>query len=508
MDAPSTNPHPDDERSLVGTFVGPFRIEALLGRGGMGAVYKAFDTQLDRWVALKRVSLPPTERRAEFLARFEREARLLSSVSHPNVAQVHYSGTHQGTPYYVMEYVEGRSLGEILAAAGRISGSHCLDYLLQAAKGLEAAYAQGVVHRDVKPSNLMLDATGRIKVVDFGLARRLADDSSLTESDRVLGTPRYMSPEQALALEVDQRSDIYGLGATFYHLFAGVPPFESDSPLALLLQHLEAPLPPLRERNPVVPEAVAAIVERMLAKEPENRYQEYRELIADLEAVLAGGSLTRPTGTAGAARAADGRRGEGAQPATVAAWAPVARAPQPVSRSRPWAPSVAGVAAHWLAPIAVAGTAILLFLFLAESPRPTSPPPAESTEPASKPPAAVATPGPSAPPNALRGLLARPVAAAAVRQAREATTRSSLHRLAVTIEAYTADRGEPPPDLETLREAFALHPRDLFDAWGSEILYEPAGEGGYRLVSAGPDRREGNADDLVLEDGRFVDGPV
>jgi len=237
---------------LVGRQVGGYEVLGLLGQGGMGRVYQARDLRLGRMVALKIVHAPAFLRQ-ELFARFAREARLLSEVVHPNVAQVYSAGELEGVPWYAMEHIEGPTLGQLLERRGRLSGRQCLDYLIEAAAGLYAAAEHGVIHRDIKPSNLMLGADGHLKIVDFGLARRLDEDSSLTRSQGVLGTPRYMSPEQALGGAIDHRSDMYSLGATFYHLFAGEPPFAGTSFASVALQHIQTPLPPLRQRNPHIP---------------------------------------------------------------------------------------------------------------------------------------------------------------------------------------------------------------------------------------------------------------
>lgn len=518
MEATESAGPPSDASSLVGTLVDHYRVESLLGQGGMGAVFRAFDTRLERWVALKTVAaeVGPED---EVYARFAREARLLSAVDHPNVARVYAVGEQRGRPYYVMEYVEGRSLAELLDDVGRLAGQHGLDYLIQAARGLAAAAARGVVHRDVKPSNLMLGADGQLRIVDFGLARRLVDATSLTASDRVLGTPRYMSPEQTLALEVDHRSDIYSLGATFYHLFAGAPPFDAETPLGQAIQHLQAPLPPLRERNPRVPAAVAAILERMLEKEPERRYASYGELLDDLERARAG-TAPRPAPPPGAPlpgfrRAFDvltagTEAAPGQRATTPLAPRSGARAPTGSSPSLPASPS------GWLllaGSVLVAAAAIYLAVGrpAAQSAAHPEQPASESAapEPTARGPAKPVAMRPRAPERSAARPLRWPLPPAAERFARlaEATaTRATLQRLAMAIAAYAADRNELPPDLEAVREAFDLGTRDLVDGWGSEIRYEPLFDAGYRLVSPGADREEGTDDDIVLEDGRIVAG--
>lgn len=482
----------------VGRRIDHFQVLQLLGEGGMGQVYKALDLELRRVVAVKTVA-PPGARRVQFRLRFEREAQALSAVNHPNVAQIYSSGSWGGRPYYAMEYIEGHSLALVLAEGRRLSGRRCLDYLIEAARGLEAAFDKGIIHRDVKPANLMIDASRHLKVVDFGLARRIHEDSSLTRTDRPLGTPRYMSPEQAQGREADHRSDIYSLGATFYHLFAGVPPFAAETPVATLLEHVGTPLPPLRERNPRVPPAVAAIVERMLAKDPGERYASYAELISDLERARAGRRvLQRATRTRTAPPEPPGR-GSGER------------------RVPPW--SILAVAL-------ALGLALGLVLAPRGAPSPeggstgTAAPPGpgapdgapvgvdERTEPGHR-----ASPGPGGeardPPRRPPGLgpsLLDP--RRALRQTLALRTNMAMRRVAVSLEAYLAGHEQLPPDLVTAMRELGLGPGDLLDGWGNELRYDRRSSYSFRLISAGPDGAFATEDDLVLEDGTFAPGPA
>ena len=279
------------ERDLIGKSIDHFRIDGLLGAGGMGRVYKAFDTALHRPVALKIVA--PGLINREFLLRFDREGRALAAVSHPYLAHIYSIGRFEDRPYYVMELINGSSLEGLLDQHGHLAGMKCLRYLIEACEGLQAASAAGIVHRDIKPSNLMVDASDHIKIVDFGLARWTEDDMSLTPTAMAMGTPRYIAPEQAKGQKCDQRADIYSLGATFYHLFSGAPPFEADTPFGLLMHHVNTPLPPLKEKNPRVPTAVSSIIGKMMAKQPEDRYQDYAELLSDLQHVVTAKSFAQ-----------------------------------------------------------------------------------------------------------------------------------------------------------------------------------------------------------------------
>jgi serine/threonine-protein kinase len=243
----------------------------------MGDVYRAVDARAERTVAIKLVSAARAQEKS-FLARFERESKAAALLSHPNVARVEATGSYADRPYYVMEYVEGKTLARVLDEDGPLESDRAMDLLAQACDGLAAAHANGIVHRDVKPDNLMVDKKGRLKVVDFGLARPTAAGFTITQADRVMGTPQYMAPEQATQGTADQRSDIYALGATFYHLLAGTPPFSAPTPVALMLKHVNDPLVPLEKRAESVSPSLSALIGRMLAKDPLERFQDYSEL--------------------------------------------------------------------------------------------------------------------------------------------------------------------------------------------------------------------------------------
>jgi len=268
---------------LIGAVLDRWLIVARLGRGGMGDVYRAVDSGSSRTVAIKIVSAARAADPA-FLARFDREARAASALEHRNVARVEATGLFGRRPYYVMEYVEGRTLARVLDEEGPLAPERALGYVRQACDGLAAAHASGIVHRDVKPENLMVDADGRLKVVDFGLARPMAAGSTITQADRVMGTPQYMAPEQATTGTADQRSDIYALGATFYHLVSGAPPFSGETAVDVMLKHVNEPPVPLEARVPGLTPRLASAVGKMLSKTPADRFQDYAALAAALEA--------------------------------------------------------------------------------------------------------------------------------------------------------------------------------------------------------------------------------
>ena len=271
-----------------GKRLGEFRIIREIGHGGMGAVYEAEQISLGRRVALKVLRFGAVSD-AEAITRFQREAETIGRLHHTNIVPIFAVGSENGVNYYAMQYIVGRSLDQVLRESGKpIAARTVAEWGLQAAEALAHAHARGVVHRDVKPSNLLIDdEEGRIWLTDFGLAKRL-DDVTLSMTGALLGTPRYMSPEQAAAAhnKLDHRTDLYSLGATLYELVTGQPVFKGDSPHNVILQILEAePVPP-RRHLPALPRDLDTILMKCLAKEPSRRYSSARELADDLRAFL------------------------------------------------------------------------------------------------------------------------------------------------------------------------------------------------------------------------------
>ncbi len=289
---------------LAGTRLQHFELVRLLGRGGMGAVYYGTDLSLERPVAIKVLALDIAHD-PEVTLRFEREARSQARLRHPNVAQIYFIGEDRGFHFFVMEYLEGPGLDSLLGAGSKLPWTQALDYTLAAARGLRTALAQGFIHRDVKPSNLMLDNEAGIKILDFGLVKSMHGDGQLTRDGAIIGSPLYISPEQGRGQPSDHRSDIYSLGCTLFHMLAGRPPFSSDSPVGIITMHVTDRPPALRDLNDTVPQAVARIVERMLAKKPDDRYANYDELIAALEAARTPRRELGGMGTRGIALAID-----------------------------------------------------------------------------------------------------------------------------------------------------------------------------------------------------------
>ncbi len=260
--------------------IGPYEVKGILGRGGMGIVLKAHDIALNRNVAIK-VLLAPLASNGAARRRFLREARAAAAVVHEHIVAVHAVEEARGLPYLVMEYVPGRSLQERLDRDGPLSLTEVLRIGMQTAAGLAAAHAQGLVHRDVKPANILLEnGVERVRLTDFGLARAAAD-AALTQSGVVAGTPMYMAPEQARAEAVDHRADLFSLGSTLYAACTGHPPFRAESAVAVLRRVSDDTPRPVRELNPDVPEWLAAIIARLHAKDPARRYQSAAE-VADL----------------------------------------------------------------------------------------------------------------------------------------------------------------------------------------------------------------------------------
>lgn len=277
--------------------MGPYEIRCEIGSGGMGVVYEGWDARLNRRVALKTL-WPVLAQRPEARERFLREARAAASVSHPNVTQIYDIGEEGGQVYFAMEYLEANSLQEILEEKGCLSFERAIDIARQAARGLKAAADVGIIHRDVKPSNLVFNSEGVLKVTDFGLAKHVMADKDLTLDGQTIGTPKYVSPEQASGGQVDARSDIYSLGATLYEMVAGRPPFEGSTPMEVMLKHVRDPLPPVQTVNPAAPRQLAGLIHSMLSKQPGARPQSYEHLLEMLDRVEAGKTIPGTTSNA------------------------------------------------------------------------------------------------------------------------------------------------------------------------------------------------------------------
>ncbi len=474
-------PNPTQQALLDGGRIGDYQIESLLGAGGMGEVYKAWDPHLDRHVAIK-VIRPAVADETGFAERFKREARTASTIAHRNVAQVFAAGVEGTMPYYVMELVDGASLKDEVDQEGPLSSSRALSFLMQAAEGLAAAFDEGVVHRDIKPANLMV-AGSDLKIVDFGLAKTLDSDSSITQTGSFIGTPAFLAPEQALesigqadAPPIDHRADIYSLGATFYLLASGRPPFDAPTPTAVLLKVANERPTPLSERNPQVTPELALLIEKMMAKHPAHRHQTYEQLLADIARAQSGRALASATSDIGGAAAPP--------PSFAPLRGGAASAAERPALLQPWA-------------IAVGLFAIVLLAALWFS---RDQPPVPPTVPEGRSDPLNESYDPVAPlaeslrdPGSLIGL------------AQKTQTQANMRQLNTYVEVYIAERGEPPASLNEIQQEMQFHPKALLDAWGQPILFEPKEGYRFRLISVGRDGGRGSADDIVLEDGYFND---
>jgi len=269
---------------LIGQTLGQFEIVDLLGRGGMGAVYKARQASLDRMVAIK--VLPRRfSRNARFVARFDREARAAAAISHRNIIEIYDVGQDRGYHFIAMEFIDGENLADVLKREGRLPAGRALRLMRQVVAALAAAGEAGIVHRDIKPSNILIDSMGIAKVADFGLAKRPGTDVSVTATGAALGTPLYMPPEAAQGTALDARSDLYSLGATFYHVLAGRPPFQAASSPELILKHATQRPEPLGAVAPDIDPRLPHIIDRLLRKNPSARYPSAQALLDELDAI-------------------------------------------------------------------------------------------------------------------------------------------------------------------------------------------------------------------------------
>jgi len=271
--------------SQVGTLLsGRYRLDAQIGAGGMSTVYRAFDTVLERQVAIK-IMHREIASDSDQLERFRREARAVAQLNHPHVVGVIDAGEDDGTPYIVFEYVEGETLKDRIRRYGRLPVGESVAYAIEIARALGAAHDHQIVHRDVKPQNVLIDEEGTAKVTDFGIARSLTEEG-LTADGRVLGTTDYVSPEQALGQDVGPQSDLYSLGVVLFEMLTGDVPFHGENQVAVAMKHVREELPDVLMRRPEASSALASVVDRATAKELDRRYQSDRDLIADLEEVL------------------------------------------------------------------------------------------------------------------------------------------------------------------------------------------------------------------------------
>ncbi len=283
----------DDMSTLVGRSLGQYRIVERIGAGGMATVFKAYQPTLDRYVAIK--VLPAYHARDPiFVKRFVQEARSVAKLAHPNIVQIHDFGEQDNITYIVMEFVDGGTLKDRLKRA--LPPGEAVDFVIQAAEGLDCAHRNGIIHRDVKPANMLLRKDGHLLLSDFGIAKILEGTTHLTRVGTGIGTPQYMSPEQGMGQLVDRRSDIYSLGIVLFHCLTGRVPFTADSPLTITVKHMNEPLPVEKMTAEGVPQPVVQVVQKMTAKRPEERYQAADALVDALTDALASSNLSLPRG--------------------------------------------------------------------------------------------------------------------------------------------------------------------------------------------------------------------
>jgi eukaryotic-like serine/threonine-protein kinase len=283
--APASAPNADI--SLGHLFAGRYRIEQILGRGGMGVVYKATDSQLDETVAIKTLPGDVMTRSPEDLERFKREIRLARKITHRNVLRTYDYGEAEGVYFISMEFVRGYTLSELVDEAPKrqMASRATVGIARQICRGLQAAHEQGIIHRDIKPQNVLIDAKGEVKLMDFGIARMAEAPEAMTQAGLIIGTPHYMSPEQIQGKPLDARSDVYSMGVLIYELLVGRRPFESSSLTGVLTAHITEKAKPAIDQRPDIGRELNAIVMKCLEKEPGARYADAGALLADLDRV-------------------------------------------------------------------------------------------------------------------------------------------------------------------------------------------------------------------------------
>ena len=266
---------------LTGKQLGQYRIIAPIGEGGMAAVYKAYQPSMDRFVALKVLPQMYAAMK-DFVKRFEQEAKVIAKLEHPNIVPVHDYGEADGYTYIAMRYVEGGTLLHRMQQAA-IPDAQICSIVRQVSAALDYAHSKGILHRDLKPGNILMDAHGQCLLTDFGIAKILEDTGKFTVSGAFLGTPTYASPEQGQSRKLDNRSDVYSLGVILYEMVTGRPPFEAETPMAVILKHIQDPVPLPRSQGKDLPELVERVILKALEKEPEDRFSTAGELAQALE---------------------------------------------------------------------------------------------------------------------------------------------------------------------------------------------------------------------------------
>ncbi len=453
--------------------VGHYDIVAELGRGGMGVVYKGYESSLHRHVAIKMLSEALADD-ASVVERFFREARSMAQLNDPHIVQIYLVGEDQGQPFFAMEFVEGESLSQRLKRERQLDPIEASRILLQVAQGLAAAHDRGVIHRDIKPANLLITQRGVIKVADFGIALATQDfNKKLTGTGQFVGTPGYLSPEVCLGKQVDQRSDIFALGIVYFEMLTGQSPYKDESPLGMMLEVVQAGIPDVREVNASIDPRLSEILQRMVAKDPADRYADCHQLVNDLvnAGINAAGPLTPPRPIPGPVIgtvvntptpaelkrlspvpvAAVGYQTDSAAPRqpTPPPLMPAERvAPPPAARQTsllPWAIAAvllvgAGGAGAWYSGLFKTGAAAPTTM--ASDPGPTAPATVASVPPPA-PPAAVSTP--AAPPAVATPVSAPASDTAAVQSAASLGGDTTSDQQSVTLTQTSDETPASPP---------------------------------------------------------------
>lgn len=272
-------------RSLVGKQLGNYKAVSFIGAGGMGGVFKGWDVVLERNVALKVISYNLSSI-ASYRDMFVKEARLVSRLTHPNIAQIYYIDQMDDVLYFAMELINGGTLADIIKDHNNLNTAKGLEHFITICRTLDFVSRQNIVHRDIKPANIMIDDNGTLKVVDFGVSIVNDGTSTRRKPEGLVGSPLYASPDCIMGQSLDCRSDIYSLGATFYTVFSGTPPFDGECVEAILFKHLNEELVPLKKKNPVLSSELSDIIGKMMNKNPEDRYQDYQSIINDLNILM------------------------------------------------------------------------------------------------------------------------------------------------------------------------------------------------------------------------------
>lgn len=272
-------------QSLIGRKMDNYEVVSFISSGGMGGVFKGWDVALERDVALKVISWELSSQE-EFVKMFFKEARFISKLNHPNISQIYYIGKANNIIYYAMEFVHGQTLADLIKKNVRCQIPQVVNYLKVACNALDFVWKNKIIHRDIKPANIMVTSAGVIKIVDFGVAKFDTKGGDIQSGNKLVGSPLYLSPENIRNQKIDHRSDIYSLGATFYHLLVGSPPFYADSFRNILQKQLNEPVPSLRLKAPDIPDFLCEIIEKMLAKKLDDRFQNYQQIIESLSSVV------------------------------------------------------------------------------------------------------------------------------------------------------------------------------------------------------------------------------